>query len=47
MLVRRNLAGVVRGELDAYNADGLSKPQVTWQDASHLRVGNRVFVLPQ
>jgi len=46
VLVRRDLAGVIRGELSAYDAEGLSEPQVSWQDASHLRVGRRVFVLP-
>jgi MFS family permease len=46
VLVRRDLAGVIRGELSAYDAEGLMEPQVSWQDASHLRVGRHVFVLP-
>lgn len=46
VLVRRDLAGVIRGELLAYDGDGLTEPQLSWQDASHLQVGPRVFVLP-
>jgi hypothetical protein len=46
VLVRRDLAGIIRGELSAYDDEGLAKPQVSWQDASHLRVGQRVFVVP-
>jgi peptidoglycan/LPS O-acetylase OafA/YrhL len=46
VLVRRDLAGVIRGELSAYDVDGLTEPQLSWRDGSHLRVGHRVFVLP-
>jgi hypothetical protein len=46
VVVRRDLAGIIRGELSAYDTEGLSEPRVSWQDASHLRGGRRVFVLP-
>jgi hypothetical protein len=46
VLVRRDLAGVIRGELSAYLADGLREPRVSWQDSSHIMVGRHVFVLP-
>ena len=46
VVVQRDVAGLFRGQLSAFSAEGLTTPQVSWQDPAHLRVGKRVVVVP-